>query len=293
MTLLVAAGCRGGGGDTAGPGPAPGDGRPCPLDWDRATRIGTLPSGRKEVSGFVTSAAYPDTAWMVRDSGNPTELYSFRLDGDRVRSRTFKVPGVRNGDWEDLAYTTGPDGRGRLWILDNINRRTAPKTIYEVAEPDPDSDGPAEVLARYRWAYPDARDGNHDTEALFALDGDLWVISKEIPSRLYRFPRSLDPDRVNAPVPAGVVNAGERLVLASTTDDERLLLTSSTRTDRVYVHGIPRGADRPLAFLADPPRFERAMKPSQREAGDFYPHGGCDIVLVSEDRSVWLLANRR
>jgi hypothetical protein len=35
------------------------------------------------------------------------------------------------------------------------------------------------------------------------------------------------------------------------------------------------------------------MPRSQREAGDFFPYDGCDIVLLSERQNVWLLRNRR
>lgn len=51
----------------------------------------------------MTSSRYPGTAWMVRDSGNPTTLYSFRIDDGEIRSRQFPVDGVTNGDWEDIA----------------------------------------------------------------------------------------------------------------------------------------------------------------------------------------------
>lgn len=47
-----------------------------------------------------------------------------------------------------------------------------------------------------------------------------------------------------------------------------------------------------MAFLGEAPLFERRMEPSQREAGDFYPKGGCDIILVSENQTVWLLPNQ-
>ena len=131
--------------------PAPG-GEPCGRTWGPAVEIGRIPGQRKEVSGFVASARNPGVAWMVRDSGNPTVLYSFELAAGkhRIRSRAFPVRGVSNGDWEDLAYATGADGRGRLWIVDNINRHTAPKMLWEILEPDPDHDREATVVGRYR-----------------------------------------------------------------------------------------------------------------------------------------------
>ena len=273
--------------------PAPAGGA-CGPTWGPAVEIGRIPGQRKEVSGFVSSARYPGLAWMVRDSGNPVVLYSFELPpGSRsIRSRAFPVRGATNGDWEDLAYTTGSDGRGRLWILDNINRHTAPKTLWEVIEPDPDRDTEAIAVAHYQWAYPDSPDGNHDTETAFFFGGKLTVVSKTDPSRVYRFEAPLHPAEVNRPVPVAIVPAGERMVLGSPSADERLLLTSSTRDDTAWVYANHHDPPDVPGFFAGRPLFSRKMSPSQREAGDFFPHGGCDIVLLSERQNVWLLANQ-
>ena len=273
--------------------PAAG-GKPCGRSWGPAVEIGRIPGQRKEVSGFVASARYPGVAWMVRDSGNPAALYSFELDAgeQQIRSRVFAVPGASNGDWEDLAYTTEPDGRGRLWIMDNINRNTAPKTLWEVLEPDPASDRAATVVGRYQWAYPDVPDGNQDTETAFFLGGKLTVISKTEPSRVYRFDQPLDPSAVNRPRPVATVPAGVKMVLGSTSADERLLLTSATKGQTAWVYANDHDPPDVAGFFDHPPLFSRKLSRSQREAGDFFPYDGCDIVLLSERQNVWLLANR-
>jgi hypothetical protein len=253
--------------------------RTCTGRWGPATEVGRLPGGNKEVSGFVSSPRHQGVAWMVRDSGNPASLYSFEVADGEVRSKEFPVEGASNGDWEDLAYTTGPDGRGRLWVLDNIDRNTAPKMLYEVLEPDPGRDRSAPIANRYRWEYPDSG-GNHDTEVLFAFDGKLVVVSKTTPSRAYVFETPLDPTAVNRPVLNLTVPEGSKLTLGSTSADERYLLASSTREDTVWIYE---------GFFLPPPVFVQPMSPAQREAGDFYPHGGCDVVLVSEQQGIWLL----
>jgi hypothetical protein len=273
--------------------PAPG-GRPCGPTWGPAVEIGRIPGSRKEVSAFVASPRYPGVAWMVRDSGNPTVLYSFELrpGSHSIRSRSFAVPGVTNGDWEDLAYSTGPDGRGRLWISDNVNRNTAPKTFWELLEPDPDRDREATVVGRYRWEYPDFPGGNADTETAFFLGGKLIVVSKTDPSRVYRFDSPLDPSTVNRPAPVATVPAGTRMVLGSTSADERLLVTSSTRDQTAWVYANRNDPPDVAGFFDHSPAFARKLSRSQREAGDFFPFDGCDIVLLSERQNVWLLANR-
>jgi hypothetical protein len=225
---------------------------------------------------------------MIRDSSNPSTLYSFELEpgSGAIHSKGFPVEGATNGDWEDIAHTTGPDGKGRLWILDNVSRHTAPKRFWEVAEPDPGHDDEATLLNRYEWAYPDSPDGNFDTETIFFAGGRLHVISKTEPSRVYRFDTPLDPKAVNKPVPIATVPEGVKMVLGSTSADERLILTSSTRDDTAWVYETS-------ALLAGrAPFFSRKMSASQREAGDFFPYGGCDIVLLSERQNVWLLQNR-
>jgi hypothetical protein len=272
--------------------PGPG-GRPCGKTWRPAVKIGRIPGQRKEVSGFVSSPRYPGVAWMVRDSGNPTVLYSFELrpGSHTIRSRSFPVRGSTNSDWEDLAYSVGADGRGRLWISDNINRRTAPKILWEVLEPDPDRDREASVVGRYEWEYPDFPGGNADTETAFFLGGKLTVVSKTDPSRVYRFDGPLDPSAVNRPTPVATVPEGVRMVFGSTSADERLLVTSSTSDQAAWVYANSHDPPDVAGFFDRPPLYTGKLSSSQREAGDFFPHDGCDIVLLSERQSVWLLAN--
>jgi hypothetical protein len=273
--------------------PTPG-GRPCGATWSRAVEIGRIPGQRKEVSGFVASARNPGVAWMVRDSGNPVVLYSFELRAGehRIRSRAFPVRGASNGDWEDVAYTIGPDGRGRLWILDNINRHTAPKTLWEVVEPDLAHDREATVVGRYQWAYPDVPDGNQDTETAFFLGGKLFVVSKTEPSRVYVFDEPLDRAAVNRPTPVAIVPAGVKMTLGSTSGDDRFLVTSSTRNQTAWVYANRHDPPDVAGFFDQAPLFGRRLSRSQREAGDFFPYDGCDIVLLSERQNVWLLRNR-
>jgi hypothetical protein len=270
-------------------------GAPCGASWGPAREIGRLPGQRKEVSGFVSSPARPGLAWMVRDSGNPATLYSFELGpgDDTIRSEAFPVKGATNGDWEDVAYTTGPDGRGRLWIMDNINRHTAPKMFWEVAEPDLTHNEDATVINRYRWEYPDAPGGNFDTETAFFAGGRLTVISKTEPSRVYRFDTPLDPSAVNRPTLVATVPAGVKMTLGSPSADERLLLTSSTRNQTAWVYANRHDPSDAAGFFENQaPLFSRKLSRSQREAGDFFPYDGCDIVLLSEKQNVWLLQNQ-
>ncbi|MGH8999038.1 MAG: hypothetical protein ACRDY7_06555 [Acidimicrobiia bacterium] len=258
----------------------------CVPQWGRAELIGSLPGPLTEVSGFVSSQRYPGVAWMIRDSDNPESLYSFELDGGKPRWREFEVDDADNYDWEDLTYTLGPDGRGRLWILEN-GVETGPKKLYEVLEPDPGGDeDEAEVVNTYRFDYPGA---SLNTEALFAVGGRIVVVSKTSPNGVYQLPSSLSDDGMNMVSRVGRLDVGSFLTMAATSADERFLVTVGT-DDVASVVQTADPAAGASGFVDPEPVFERSMPETQREAGDFFPFASCDIVLVSEDSTVWRLS---
>ncbi|MGH9006049.1 MAG: hypothetical protein ACRDYV_23225, partial [Acidimicrobiia bacterium] len=127
----------------------------CGSQWSSAQVIDTLDHNLLEVSGFVSSSRYPGVAWMIRDSQNPDSLYSFQLHGNEASWKEFPITGgsTSNHDWEDVTYSVGPDGRGRLWILENdfaggvggTGDNNSSMRIYEVIEPDPHTDTSARL----------------------------------------------------------------------------------------------------------------------------------------------------
>ncbi|MGH8972368.1 MAG: hypothetical protein ACRD0C_04110 [Acidimicrobiia bacterium] len=258
----------------------------CGDGWSSAEQLGSLPGGLLEVSGFVSSARYPGVAWMVRDSDNPRSIYSFTLDGDRPRWKEFPVPGTDNHDWEDVTYTVGADGVGRLWILEN-GEETGPKTIYEVLEPDPDQDRSARLAASYRVVYPGS---NINTESIFVLGGRLAVVTKTSPNRVFQLPATLSRSGTNRLSEAGRLRADSWLTAVGVSADERLLATVSTE-DVVSVFESPAGSGEFRAFADESPVFHDSMVKTQRESLDFYPYDSCNLVSVSEDGTVWRLAN--
>ncbi len=258
----------------------------CGDDWRPAEQLGSLPNKLLEVSGFVSSARYPGVAWMVQDSDNPHSIYSFTLTGDRPQWKEFPVPGTGNHDWEDVTYTVGADGVGRLWILEN-GEETGPKTIYEVLEPNPATDRSARLAASYRVAYPGT---NINTESIFALGGRLAVVTKTSPNRVFQLPATLSRSTTNRLSEAGHLHASSFLTAVGVSADERLLATVSTQ-DEISVFESPAGAGEFRAFADESPVFHDSMVKTQREALDFFPYDSCDIVSVSEDGTVWRLAN--
>ncbi|MDQ3945420.1 MAG: fibronectin type III domain-containing protein [Actinomycetota bacterium] len=267
----------------------------CGDNWSSASLIATLPGNLLEVSGFVSSSRHPGVAWMIRDSQNPDSLYSFELDiNDKPHWKEFPVTGAAsNRDWEDVTYTVGADGRGRLWILENdfagSDTHASSMKIYEVLEPDPDTDRSARLAGTYRIEYPG---GNLDTESLFALGGRLLVVAKTNPNRVFRLPWPLDPSGVNRLTEVGGLDASSLLTAVGTSGDERFLATVGIADD-VSVFENRLGTGEFTAFDDQGPVFRQSMPDTQRESIDFFPFNGCDIITISEDGTVWRLSNPR
>lgn len=148
----------------------------------------------RELSGLVKSRTYPGVFWGHNDSGDSARI--FALDADGALLGEFAVGGAAHVDWEDIAI----DDAGNLYlgdIGDNLNRRTDLR-VYRVPEPNPSSSASAvesDLVIPYRYADRERRfdltDFNYDAEALFHLEGALWIATKhrsDRATRLYRLP---------------------------------------------------------------------------------------------------------
>ncbi|HSK37799.1 MAG TPA: hypothetical protein VLA80_13795, partial [Actinomycetota bacterium] len=213
-------------------------------------------------SGIVASKRYPGVLWAIRDRGGQDRpgrpqnaLYAYKVaDGSvgEVAGAAFKaIPmPVPARDWEDI----GRDSDGNLWIAD-IGNNECDRTdtaLLKVREPDPAADGPAELVATYRYRFPDPPSGcaGRNAEALFLVDDVPFLIEKAEQSTVYRFPR-LDPDGAVTLEKVGVL-AGEVANLSGadlSTDRRRLAVDTHTM---LYVYqaadpslaGAALGADR-------------------------------------------------
>jgi hypothetical protein len=251
----------------------------------RAESFARLPAGHGEISGFVASRRHPGVGWMIRDSGHPASLYALRFGRKGgARSREFRVAGADNTDWEDMSYSVGADGRGRLWVVESTQSRRDP-FIYEVLEPDPDRGGTARLLRRYRFRYPDR--GFENTEASFFYNGDLILVTKTAPARLYRF-GGLSDRWVNRPRFVGELRGADRVSVARASPDHSTLVTSDHDTITVF---RGRGRDSALsAFTYEAPARRRMVAPGDNiEAGDYFPSGSCVLLMLSERRNVYRL----
>ena len=146
-----------------------------------------------ELSGLVQSRKVAGRFWAHGDSGNPPDLYAIDRQGRLLG--IYQVAGAKNVDWEDVAT----DDRGLLYIGDignNVSDRSD-LCVYVVREPaHVQKRGTLQVLRRIRFRYPDQQVGmyglNFDAEALFTLEGRLYLLTKhwqtDRQTTLYRFP---------------------------------------------------------------------------------------------------------
>ncbi|MEA2453640.1 MAG: hypothetical protein QOG04_2350 [Actinomycetota bacterium] len=164
------------------------------------TRVGRIQDpGLTEISGLAASTNDPDVFWAHNDSGGAPALYC--LLGSGASCGTWDVAGAVNTDWEDIDIGPGPvSGRSYIYVGD-IGDNAAARgsvTVYRMLEPDVDpatSDGGSLPADAIRFRYPD---GPHDAETLLIhpLTGDLYIVTKELTSGVYKAAAPFDTDSV-------------------------------------------------------------------------------------------------
>jgi hypothetical protein len=132
--------------------------------------------------------------WTHNDSGDSATIYAINLAGELLG--TFRLPGARARDWEDISLGPCPRDRDACLYLadtgDNDEKRAA-VSIYLIPEPDPTAAGAGDTLrtAPARELVVRYPDGPHDVEAA-AVDpaGNLMLITKgrTYPIQVFRVP---------------------------------------------------------------------------------------------------------
>lgn len=149
-----------------------------PPDLPFARLAGLVTSGElKEISGLASSRTHEGVLWAINDGGNPSRLYALNRRGG-ILAR-FRVEGVRNQDWEDLA-SFELDGKHYLLVADtgdNGGRRKDFRlhVFEEPRELEAATLKPAWTI-RARWP-----DGPRDCEAVAvdAAEGQILLVSKK------------------------------------------------------------------------------------------------------------------
>jgi hypothetical protein len=224
-----------------------------------------------EASGIAAAAG---ALWTHNDSAAPV---LFRVDsGGRVTAVT--VAGAEVRDWEDVASascpasTKGTAGETCLYIADIGDNRGSRQriTIYQVVVPPPGttSTKPAEA---YHATYPDHP---HDAEALLFTRPGTFIVTKEVPARVYQFGNSLKPGETARLTFVRTLNEKVRITGAAASPDGRWVALRSNTTLLIYkVDDFVKGAA--------PVRVDlKVFKEPQGEGVAFGRAG--ELYLVSE-----------
>ncbi len=150
---------------------------------------------RKEVSGIVKSQKYEDTFWVHGDSGTPDRIYAINSNGEiKSENKEYKgteVKGAKNKDWEDI--TSGNDGTLIVADFGNNCYCREDLKLFVIEEPDP-ADEEVNVIFEYEIKYPERTgllsliiEDNHNAEAIFVQDGEIYIITKNEGGNAYLF----------------------------------------------------------------------------------------------------------
>ena len=135
-----------------------------------------------ESSGLAISLRNPGLIWSHNDSGNDAVL--FGIDGAGAVKARVRLP-IRTRDWEDIS-TARCGTRECLYVADigDNKRNRAQIQIYRFPEPaatDDSAAAPDVFTATYS-------DGPHNAEAMFIASDAVFVVTRDLPTTVYRSP---------------------------------------------------------------------------------------------------------
>lgn len=193
----------------------------------------------REISGIAESRSIPNTLWAHEDSGEDPAFYGIDLSSGLIHSR-IELQNAPAVDWEDMTLCPKPGGGHYLFfgdIGDNGANRNTGVDIIRITEPTNQGNttlGASDYQVK-RVTYPGIiffRE--EDAESLFAdpLTGDLYIIQKLTPGRLFRLPAAefdaagvftLETlGNINAPLSrptAADISADGRFIIIRNSDD--------------------------------------------------------------------------
>ena len=237
-------------------------------------------------SGMAASTKYPGVHWVIRDGGVPTPaLFPVRFDSEgRPTSTAIPIRGAVNSDWEEITYSVGADGRGRLWIVDSGDRGA--RRVYEILEPNPDGGGEAEILGDYAYALPNGHAAT--IEAAMMHRGYLVIVGKRSPHAPVYIFNKLVAGQTNVPIYLGTLGNSSSVSMVRISPDGKMLVTSSRET--VHLYRSTDGSGSLASFVGRLPDCESTMFPadSRVESGEWLTNRS--ILFLDENKKTQRLA---
>jgi hypothetical protein len=259
-----------------------------------------------EASAIVASRQRPGLYFWLRDGGSskpgrPRDaLWGMRLDAEGrpvpVRGEelfpAYPVEGGRNDDWEALAV----DDAGAVWIGQlGANDCTRRQKLLRLPEPDPAGRGALPVLASYDLRFPDnAKKGcrTFNSEAMFWLDGHMYLFAKTGGSPVYRVDLPEGPSGVATVTRIGQVGQGVDNISASSLSDDRtrLMLLDHERLWIFEADPARTGDDLVRDAFGNRFRWQARFVADGGASveGGTWARGSHRLAFVAEDRHIYL-----
>lgn len=154
--------------------------------------VATLPAPLNETSGLAGAGEL--TLFTHNDSGNPPILYQVSAISGQILE-SFRIPGVQNIDWEELASDSGFIYIGDIGNNAGYRKDLVIYAVNKLNVSDPHSIPPGAI----RFSYPEQTSfhpsGRHnfDCEAMIAWGDSLYLFTKnrkDLATDVYRLPKT-------------------------------------------------------------------------------------------------------
>jgi hypothetical protein len=260
-----------------------------------------------EGSGMVASKKYPGVYWWLRDGGESTAekpreaVYAAKFDasGTPVAVRGsdkfpfFSVSGVENNNWEDIAV----DDDGNIWVGD-IGANTCSRTqkLLKLKEPDPSSNQTLSVAATYNFQFPDPANGcsTWNAEAMFWLDGKMYIFAKTSGSPIYRIDLPANSGGTATLTKLGkLAGSVSNISVSSLSDDRSRLMVASHGVMNVYKTSNTNLQGDALVkdIISRAPAFTANLGPGTKKTssveGGSFVRGTKNVVLIGEGKQLY------
>ena len=259
-----------------------------------------------EASGMIASKQYPGVFWWHRDGGPATAdkprdaLYAIKLDANGIPqpvrgsdySPFYMISGAPNTNWEDIAI----DASNNIWIGDiGANTCGGPQDIYRIPEPNPSSTATTAPVAHFTFIFPDPPSGctTWNSEAMFWLDGKLYIFAKTTNSPVYRIDLPSGNSGQANLVRLGQLAGGvSNISVSSLSSDRKRLLIAGHQNMFVFQTSSALSGDALVKdIISRAPvwkaPFDCNCNLSASVEGGTFVNGSYDVAFVAEGRQIY------